>query len=226
MSGAAGSEDMGGGGTRSGEDDAGAESGTGAGGSEFMYPRDCPQPRPVAAPDADPPQVVVIQSVNFETSEIVIRNISSTEQVIDGGEMGWQWCILPYYNSVLRNEELTLEPGQTLAFRPVNQGSYWPIYPGEQGDPNELAIYVTTGSFMTPDLMRAFVSWGAGYRDGRESVAVQAGLWTATDRVEIQPGHAGLVITGRADERAGYTSVPARCLIAPPNPPGTLLPEP
>jgi len=188
-----------------------------------MYPEDCPTPNPIPAPDGD--QIIVIQSVHFQRGEIVIRNVSSDPVTITGGEMGWQWCNFPQYNSIVL-EDLVLEPDQTLALRMVNQFRYWRLYPGAEGDPNELGIYITTGAFNNSELIRAFVSWGAGLRGGRESVAVTALLWTNQDRVEIQPGHAGFIITGRADEGSGYTSVPARCLVLPPNPPGTVLPMP
>ncbi len=223
-SGSSGSGGMSMGGTSNEEQDAGPETGSGNGGS-FMYPEGCPEPSPIASPDAVDPQTIVIQSINFRTSEVVIRNISSRPQTLVGGEMGWQWCNFPNYNSIALSD-VTLPPGGTLAFRLVNQFSIFPLFDGEPGDPNEMAIYTTTGSFMSAELMTSFVSWGAGLAGGRESVAVMAGLWTATDRVEIAPGHAGFIITGRADEGAGYTSVPLRCLVAPPNPPGTVLPMP
>jgi hypothetical protein len=80
-----------------------------------------------------------------------------------------------------------------------------------------VAIYNTTGSFMTAELIEAFVSWGGGSNFGsRESVAVQGEVWTNSERIEIQPGHAGFIATGAADRGAGYTSVPARCLPANP----------
>lgn len=223
-SGSSGSGGMSMGGTGNQEQDAGPETGSGNGGP-FMYPDGCPEPSPIAAPDAVEPQVVVIQSINFETSEIVIRNISSRPVEIEGGQMGWQWCNIPGYD-LLVLESVTLEPDATLAFYLIQNGAALrPLFDGnDPGDPNEMGIYSTTGSFMSSELMTAFVSWGEGYLGGRESVAVQAGLWTGMDRVEIQPGHAGFIITGRADEGAGYTSVPERCLVHPPNPPGTRLP--
>jgi hypothetical protein len=224
-SGSSGSGSMSMGGTGNAPRDAGPETGTGNGG-EFMYPEGCPEPTPIAAPDTVfGPQQIVIQSLNFRTSEIVLRNISSEPQTLTGGEMGWQWCNFPNYNSVVV-EDLTLEPDETLAFRLVNQFMYFPLFEGDPGDPNEMAIYTDTGSFMSAELMTSFVSWGAGLTNGRESVAAMAGVWTFMDRIEIQPGHAGFIITGRADLGSGYTSVPLRCLVAPPNPPGAVIPQP
>lgn len=214
------------GGSGGSQGDAGPETGTGNGGSgPFMYPDGCPEPRAIAAPDAVEEQTTVIQSINFRTSEIVIRNISSRPIVIEGGQMGWQWCNIPGYD-LLVLENVTLQPDDTLAFYLVQNGMVVrPLFDGaDSADPNEMGIYTTTGSFMSAELLASFVSWGAGHNGGRESVAAMAGVWTFGERVEIAPGHAGFIITGRADLGSGYTSVPERCLVHPPNPPGTELP--
>lgn len=199
--------------------------GSSGGSSEFMYPQGCPQPNPTAAKSE---QVIAIQSVNFDTSEMVVRNISGENLVLEGGAQGWQWCNIPGYGPILE-EDVTLEPGQTLAFPLIFRGALRPLYPGDEiGDANELAIYSTTGSFMTAQLMAAFVSWGSeGLRAGagRESVAVTAGLWTFGHSVEIRSGHSGFIATGRQDLESGYTSVPRRCLVTPPNPPGAQIPR-
>lgn len=226
--GSAGSSGSGGsmGGAGGSERDAGPETGSENGGSgPFMYPDGCPEPRAIASPDAVETQTVAIQSINFETSEIVIRNISSRPVVIDGGQMGWQWCNIPGYDLLVLND-VTLQPGETLAFFLVQNGMVVrPLFDGDDvADPNEMGIYTTTGSFMSAELLAAFVSWGAGHNGGRESVASMAGVWAFGERVEIEPGHAGFIITGRADLGSGYTSVPERCLVHPPNPPGTELP--
>lgn len=227
--GSAGSSGSGGtsmGGSGGSERDAGPETGSGNGGSgPFMYPDGCPAPNAIAAPDAIEEQTTVIQSINFDTSEIVIRNISSRPVEIEGGQMGWQWCNIPGYD-LLVLEDVTLQPDETLAFYLVQNGMVVrPLFSGDDvGDPNEMAIYTTTGSFMSAELMTSFVSWGAGHNGGRESVASMAGVWAFGERVEIAPGHAGFIITGRADLGSGYTSVPERCLVHPPNPPGTELP--
>ncbi len=206
--------------------DAGPETGTGNGGSSgaFMYPADCPQPNAIPA---DGQQSLVIQSVNFNTSEIVVRNVSSDDLTIEGGQMGAQWCNIPAYDFVAF-EDVILEPGRTLAFYPIQNGNALrPLYPGDDAqDPNEFVVYRTTGSFDEPDLVAAFVSWGLGDPDGREATASMGNKWVFGDRVAIAPGHDGFIITGNANEGDGYTSVDAHCLVTPPNPPGATVPMP
>jgi hypothetical protein len=163
---------------------------------------------------------IVIQSIHFARSEVVLRNVSQTTQTLAGGRQGWQWCNFPdYWNVQLAEGDIVIEPGGTYKFTLINEnGGVRALYPGDDpNDGNELGIYSTTGSFMTGELIEAFVSWGAGSNFGsRESVAVQGLVWTNSERVEIQPGHAGFIATGAVDRAAGYTSVPARCLPAGP----------
>lgn len=202
--------------------DAGMAGGGSGGASEFMYPDGCPIPDPIPVPG----QVVAIQSVNFNTSEVVLRNVTDSELTLDGGQQGWQWCNFPNYGPVLANV-ITLDPGETVAIILVNQsGDFWPLYPGEPGDANEMAIYDSAGGFMNAERMLNFVTWGAGSNGGRESVAATAGRWTFGERVEISDGHAGFVATGATNRGSGYTSVPSRCLVAPPNPPDAELQVP
>ena len=223
--GSSGAGGMGLGGTRPDDErDAGPETGTGGGGgsSGFMYPADCPPPNPIPVVG----QSIVIQSVNFNTSQIVIRNASSSPVELVGGQMGWQWCNFPGYDVVVL-ADVTLLPDETIAFYMIQNGDVVrPLFPGEEGDANELGIYITTGSFGNSTLIRAFVSWGAGLRGGRESVAGTAGVWTFGQRVAIAPGDDGFIITGPADRGDGYTSVPERCLVTPPNRPGIVVPMP
>jgi hypothetical protein len=205
----------------SGERDAGPEAGAGASagsGGGTITPPGCPEPTPIPV-DAQHP--IVIQSIHFGRSEVVLRNASQTTQTLAGGRQGWQWCNIPdYWNISLAEGNIVLEPGGTYKFRLLREdGRLRPLYPGDDpNEINELGIYNTTGSFMTGELMEAFVSWGEGSQllGSRESVAVQGGVWTNSERIEIEPGHAGFVITGAADRGAGYTSVPARCLPASP----------
>jgi hypothetical protein len=196
--------------------DAGMVGSSGSGGSSGTPPG-CPEPTPTAA---SPEHPIVIQSVHFSRSEVVLRNVSQTTQTLAGGRRGWQWCNIPdYWNIQLREEDVVLEPGGTYKFVLGREtGTVRELFPGDDpNDVNELGIYSTTGSFMTAELIEAFVSWGAGSNFGsRESVAVQGGVWTNSERIEIEPGHAGFIATGAADRGAGYTSVPARCLPAGP----------
>lgn len=200
------------------DDDAGSGGAVGGGSvgggaGTASVPPGCPEPTPIPA---RPAQTVAIQSIHFDRSEVVLRNVSNMAQTIVGGRQGWQWCNVPgYFNIVLTDEDVVLAPGGTYRFRlQERSGENRPLYHGEDSaDTNELGIYITTGAFNNSELIEAFVSWGAGSdRETRESVANMADIWIYGDRVAIQPGHAGFVATGDAKRGAGFTSVPARCL--------------
>ena len=181
---------------------------SGGSGSGPTLPADCPVPNPVPAPG----QTIAIQSLNFETSEVVLKNVSDQPEVVLGGRQGWQWCQFPAYWTIFEAEDVELSPGETFAFTLVYRVAVREIFP----EGGELGIYTTTGSFTTTSLMRSFVSWG-DVLPQRESTAVQAGLWTYEDRIQIDPGDAGFVLVGRADRAASYQSVRSDCLVAPPN---------
>lgn len=195
-----------------GERDAGSAGGVAGSGGGSSVPPGCPEPTPIPAPD----QVIGIQSVHFGRSEVVLRNVSNSPQTIVGGQNGWQWCNIPgYFNIVLADTDVVLEPDETYTFRLIERtGGTRPLYEGEDdADTNELGIYTVTGGFNNSELIEAFVSWGAGSsRETRESIASMALIWTYGERVTIEPGHAGFVATGDATRGAGFTSVPARCL--------------
>ena len=194
------------------EPDAGAmtaDSGSTPG--EFTYPAGCPTPNPIGQPG----QKVAIQSFNFDTSEVVLKNISSTSQTIVGQRLGWQWCSFPSYWNIAPQGDVVLPPGKTYKFVLINNTEgLWHLPP----EGAELAIYVQSGTFDEPDKMVSFVSWGEGLASaGREYVATMADLWTFDDRVEIDGSDSGFVATGSTKLASGYQSVPARCLVAPEN---------
>lgn len=125
------------------------------------------------------------------------------------GRAGWQWCSFPRYWS-LTDEETTIElaPGETYSFVAVNNQSERPeLYPEE----GEMAIYDRIQAFDDYQAMQSFVAWG-DIQAYRESYAVQKGVWTYEERIEIEPGDAGFIATGVTNRASGYTSVPARCL--------------
>jgi hypothetical protein len=179
-----------------------ASSPTGGGGR----PPGCPEPNPVAVTG----QTVVIQSLNVNTSEMILRNATSTPQSIVLGRANWQWCNYPRYWS-LSDEETTVElaPGETYSFIPVNNQSEVPELDREEG---EMAIYSRAQDFNDFETLESFVAWG-DVQAFRESYAVQKGVWTFGERIEIAPGDAGFIATGDTDFASGYTSAPARCLV-------------
>jgi hypothetical protein len=211
-SGAGGSGALAGAGGSAGAGNEAGAAGAGLGGSGpgATVPEGCPEPTPIPAPGQD----IVIRSVTFDTGEVVLQNVSNEDQTIVGGRQGWQWCNFPaYWNIVLAEENVVLSPGETYAFVSINNTMGQWSYDPEGG---ELGIYTTTGAFTTPSLMRAFVSW-ADAAQSREPTAVMAGYWTFDERIEIGPNDAGFVITGESNRASGYTGVPARCLVIPPN---------
>jgi hypothetical protein len=195
----------------------GAENSGGSGGSGYMVPAGCPTP----APQAVEGQIIAIQSIQFSKSQIVIRNVSNSDVTITGGRQGWQWCNVPAYWNLVE-DTVTLSPDETLAFTMIyNTTGVRELYPGtDRFDSNEIGIYIGTGAFDEAEKIRAYVSWGVGNGlETRESIAVLAFLWNFNERVSINPGDDGFVATGATDVGAGYTSVPARCLVPPPNRP-------
>jgi hypothetical protein len=200
----------------SGNADAGSQGGASGGtalggaGQGTTVPEGCPEPSPIPADG----QVIVIRSLTFDTGEVVLQNVSNTTQTIVGGRQGWQWCNFPaYWSVVLTEDDIVLSPGETYAFTAINNTmGQWSFDP----EGGELGIYTTTGSFTTASLMRAFVSW-ADAAQSREPTAVMAGYWTFDERIEISPSDDGFIITGPSNRASGYTGVPARCLVPPPN---------
>jgi hypothetical protein len=220
--GSGGTPDAGGGAPSEGGADAGTSGSGGTAGGPGV-PAGCPTPAPVAVPG----QVLAIQSIKFSDEndpedsppEIVVRNVSDSSVTIIGGREGWQWCNVPAYWALTEGEDVTLAPGDTYFFIPYyNLGGPRPLFRGDDDqDTNELGIYPTTGSFDEADKILAFVEWGEGsYGDSRQSIAVMAGLWTFGETVTIGPNDAGFVATGPTNRGAGYTGVPARCLVRPP----------
>jgi hypothetical protein len=176
-----------------------------------------------------PGQVIAIQSIKFsdeedpasDPAEIVIRNVSSSTVTLAGSRLGWQWCSVPAYWAITEGPDVTLEPGATYAFVPYyNQGGPRPLFRGDDPqDTNELGIYPQPGTFDEADKIMAFVIWGQGSAgDTRESIGVMGGFWTFGQKIPIGPNDSGFVATGPTNRGDGYTGVPARCLVAPPNP--------
>jgi hypothetical protein len=195
------------------EPDAGAltMADAGAAPGEFSYPSGCPTPNPVGQPG----QKIAIQSFNFTTSEVVLKNVTSTNQTIVGTRQGWQWCSFPAYWNIAPQGDVVLAPGKTYKFVLIyNTEGLWALAP----EGGELAIYVQSGTFDEADKLASFVSWGEGLGGtGREYVATNANLWTYGDLVTIGNGDSGFIATGDTKVASGYKSVPARCLVAPPN---------
>jgi hypothetical protein len=191
--------------------DAGEHDDAGSQGGSFTLPPGCPTP----APEPVAGQTIAIQSINVRTSEIVLRNVATTTQTLALGRQGWQWCDWPMYFSLEDDAMmLKLAPGETYAFVAINnQSGPVPLYE----DSGEMAMYPVTGVFEEYEFIQAYVTWGE-IQAVREPYAVQKGLWIFGERIQIEPGDAGFIATGPTNVAAGYTSVGAECLRAPPNP--------
>jgi hypothetical protein len=211
-----------------GYDDASASGSGGAAGSAGAgsgVPPGCPIPAPEPVQD----QVIAIQSIKFASEdfpegdppEVVLRNVSGSTLTLVGGRLGWQWCNVPAYWTITDDgPDVTLEPGGTYAFVPVYNLGLRPLFRGDdRQDTNEFGIYPASGTFDEADKILAFVSWGQGSGgESRESIGVMGKKWTFGETVTIGPNDAGFVATGPTNRGDGYTGVPARCLVAPPNP--------
>jgi hypothetical protein len=213
-----------------GYEDASASGSSGAAGSAgtgSTVPPGCPIP----APEPVPGQLIAIQSIKFsdeddpasDPAEIVLRNVSDSNVTLVGGSdrEGWQWCNVPAYWAITEGPDVTLAPGATYAFVPYyNLGGPRPLFRGDDAqDTNEMGIYPTTGTFEEADKIMAFVIWGEGSTGtSRESIGVMGGFWTFGESIAIGPNDAGFVATGSTKRASGYTGVPRRCLVAPPNP--------
>jgi hypothetical protein len=222
--GAAAAAGMGGAGLSDrGDAAADADNGTSGAGGGGGTIDGCPEPAPVPVEG----QVIAIQSVKFsgvdpiaDPAEIVLRNVSDADVTLVGGRENWQWCNVPAYWAIRESGNVTLAPGETYAFVPYyNTSGPRTLYRGDDPfEPNELGIYPASGTFDEADQILAFVSWGVSELDSRESIGVMGGKWTYDQHIAIRPGHAGFVATGPTNRASGYTSVPARCLVAPQNP--------
>jgi hypothetical protein len=187
-----------------GSSDGGASMGGSSGSSG--RPEGCPEPNPIPVAN----QTIVLQSINFDTSELILRNPTSTPQSIRLGRAAWQWCAFPMYWSLSdENTVIELAPGETYSFIAVNNQSGPIQLAPEEG---EMAIYTNSQDFNDYDTMESFVAWG-DVQAFRESYAVQRGIWTLEERIEVGSGDAGFIVTGQTDRASGYTSAPARCLV-------------
>lgn len=118
---------------------------------------------------------IKLLNVNEQSNTITIKNFgNSTVNVSD-----WWLCALFSYAKL---STLTVENGslQLDANATVSVSGF-----GFSADASDMGLY-QTNTFINPASMRDFTQWGAPGQ-GREGVAVAAGLWTAGDFLSI-PG--------------------------------------
>lgn len=158
-------------------------------------------------------QDVVIQEVLYnpatgETQKIALQNVSASPQNVSN----WCLCNVPSYRTinstsfnVLSGNPTALASGELLILElPTSSGFTMNAADGE------IALYHTNGcgGYNTPSNMEDFVRWGMNAGSTRETVAVNAGLWTAGDFVA--PAGVGeiLVFDGTSDG-GGNVSLPS-----------------
>lgn len=162
---------------------------------------------------------IIIQSINFATSRVVLKNVTAGDKTISN----WVLCFGP--PTYLNIPDATVVPdGGTLTLV-VGSGPCGGMQPGEvcvSGGftiPNtgELGLYIDT-DYAMPASIRTYVRWGA--LDGttssvRQMVADQADLWPGTsaanDFVPICGTHDGFVATGDVTSALGYASADVTC---------------
>jgi hypothetical protein len=156
---------------------------------------DCPAPAPVPVTE----QQVIIESVDFVTDTLVLRNVS-------GGQIdtaSWQLCQGP--GSYQSFDSMMWEDGEslsTIVFDGIDESS-------------ELGVY-SSPSFTDSAAIEAYARWGtddATTPSVRESVAIGATppRWTDGDFVAVCSGDQGIVATGRSDISDGFRSIGTAC---------------
>ncbi len=148
-------------------------------------------------------QDVVIEEVLYNpapgvTKKIAFRNVSASPQNVSD----WCLCNVPSYRqinstsfNVLSGNPTALAPGELLILElPV--GSSFTMNAAD----GEIALYHRTcGGYTTPSNMEDFVRWGMNAGSSREGVAVNAGLWTASDFVASAAVGEILIFDGTSD---------------------------
>jgi len=162
---------------------------------------------------------IVIQSLDFATSRVVLKNVTAGAKDISN----WILCFgpptylsIPAATSVPDSGTLTLVLGDGpcggLAGGEVCiSGSY------TLKNTEELGLYIDT-NYAMPASIRAYVRWGTtdgSTSDARQVPAAGAGLWPANgmanEFVPICSTDDGLIATGDVTSAAGWTSANAPC---------------
>ena len=113
-------------------------------------------------------QNIRLLEVNPATDQITLKNFGSSAQNVGS----WWVCSLFVYGQIsnlnITNGNMMMMPNDEITFTgfSLNDTS------------SDLGLYNVGGSFGSSTAMEDFVQWGAGGQ-GRESVAVSKGIWTA-----------------------------------------------
>ena len=113
--------------------------------------------------------------VNPATNEIIIKNFGSTEVDIQQ----YRLCALFEYAN-LSSPTVTLIEGSYMMAPGETVTIIWSASSGFNNTASDLGLYMPMGAFSDPANMVDFMQYG-NFGQGREGVAVIAGLWTAGD---------------------------------------------
>jgi hypothetical protein len=110
--------------------------------------------------------------VDPSNQQVEIRNYGSSATDIST----YRFCSLFEYATLnqpmvqLVSGDFNLDQGESVVVQ-------WNANTGFNGTASDIGLYFPTGGFSTPSAMSSFFEYGAG-QQGRENVAVSAGLWT------------------------------------------------
>lgn len=123
-----------------------------------------------------------VTSVDFETGVAVLTNNGDAHYDLAG-----HWiCNRPSYAEL---PDEVLDPGATIE---VSAGGF-------DAAGGEVAVYISD-TFSSSDDIVAYVGWGAG--GGRDTVAVEAGIWTGQP---VQPEGSAITLDGDPGSAEGWT---------------------
>ena len=156
-----------------------------------------------------PAPVIVINEVLYDPLGTDLGNqlieLKNTGTAI-GDIGGWWFCYRFEYYDI--PEDVSIEPGAFLVIHLGTTGDnsatdiYIQFASALNANSSDLSLYLD-GNFTSPSSMIDFVQWGSG-GNGRESVAVAAGIWMEGDFVpDVQEGHS-IAYDGSGDTSADW----------------------
>jgi hypothetical protein len=119
-----------------------------------------------------------ITEVDPSTERLKIKNFGSTTIDISSYRLCSKFNYGTLSNMTLINGFLNLMPNAEVELTVALSGA------GAVDDAADMGLYLPTGNFGTPASMIDFTQWGSG-GNGRESVAVSKGIWTAGTFVNV-----------------------------------------
>lgn len=153
-------------------------------------------------------QEIIIYSVDYETNEIVLRNVSAGTVTINNT---WDIC-RPFAYQTLPT--ITLAAGAEVTVHMTASGTNTatdvflnnPTFDVQASD--ELMLY-RIAALHQQNNIEAYLRWGPAAPTVRQSEAVAVGLWSTGDTVTLCGNHKGFAATGDIRRAAGFTSIAA-----------------